>query len=124
MLLSVPKAGIILRITTMFLSRAISFLKNMGIEPCPTSGTVSKVRQEFRFCFSLSYFFYKIINLPNLKAFHVLIHCSHWHYSQNVSVFPSDFIITIFQHIPWLTSLLFLSLIINCPLVLRCVLCF
>lgn len=76
--------------------------------------------RNFAFVF-LELFFSKIINLPNLKAFHVLFHCSHWNYSQNVSAFPSDFIITISPAIPWLTSLLFLSLIINCPLVLRCV---
>lgn len=121
MLLSLPKAGSILRITTPSFSRTISFLKNMEIEPRHTSGTTSQIRQDFCLCFSLSYLFqnnkspqsesisrmYSFILVIGITA-KMSLSLPQWLHNHHFS--------SIF---PWLTSLLFLSLIINCPLVLR-----
>ena len=102
MLLSFPNTESTLRIASLSFSRTVSFLKNTEIEPCCTSGTTSQIRQEFCLCFSLSHFFSpKVINLPDLKAFHVLVHSSHWNYSQNVSQSsPVTSSSSFLQHIP------------------------
>lgn len=123
MLLSFPKAGS-LRSTSVSFSRTISFLKNMEIVPVLPVALLQKSGRNVAFVF-LELLFSKIINLPNLKAFHVLLHPRHWNSQPKcLSVFPSDCRNHGFSSIlPWLTSLLFLSLIINWPLVLRCVIC-
>lgn len=60
------------------------------------------------------------MDVPNQKAFHVLVHSSLWNYSQSASwVFPSDFIITPFPaYSPGYVSFV-PSLIRDCLLVSR-----